>query len=218
MNRAAGTVLGCRWPGLGVGLVEQGRGEGVGKGGPHWAGEYMIETETRLPARQLVATNTASFPNETAEYRKARNELLVEEIELRRHIERVSAQRRALPLGGAIPRDFEFVSATGPVRLSSSFGDKDTLMVYSVMFGPARATPCPMCTSFLSSWNGTAMNLRQRCALVVTARSEIGRLVEFKRRLGFDNLPFCSDPSSDYTRAYVNPDDLDVPGFSIFSR
>jgi hypothetical protein len=28
-----------------------------------------------------------------------------------------------------------------------------------------------MCTSFLNSWNGTAVNLRERVAMVVTARS-----------------------------------------------
>ena len=50
-----------------------------------------------VPAGELVAGNPARFPNESAEYRKARNALLVEEIELRRHISRVAAQRRALP-------------------------------------------------------------------------------------------------------------------------
>src|SRR5271168_5380304 len=88
--------------------------------------EYMAEMQTLLPARQLAATNTAHFPNENAAYRKARNELLVEEIELRRNIERVAAQRRALPPGGEVPKDFEFISESGPVRLSSLFGERNT--------------------------------------------------------------------------------------------
>jgi predicted dithiol-disulfide oxidoreductase (DUF899 family) len=37
------------------------------------------------------------FSNESPEYRLARQALLAEEIELRRHIERVAEQRRALP-------------------------------------------------------------------------------------------------------------------------
>ena len=61
----------------------------------------MTDTQTLAPARQLAETNKARFPNESAEYRAARNALLVEEIELRRHIERVASQRRALPAGGA---------------------------------------------------------------------------------------------------------------------
>ena len=137
----------------------------------------MTDTQSLVPARQLAATNTARFPDETPEYRTARNALLVEEIELRRHIERVAAQRRALPAGGRLPADFELVSEGGPVRLSALFGDKETLMIYSMMYGPQRQAPCPMCTSFLNSWNGTAINLRERVAMAVTARSPIDRLI-----------------------------------------
>jgi predicted dithiol-disulfide oxidoreductase (DUF899 family) len=178
----------------------------------------MADSKTLTPAEQLAATNMAHFPNESAAYRTARNALLAEEIELRRQLERVAAQRRALPIGGEIPHDVEFVSETGPVQLSGLFGDKDTLMVYSMMFGPQRKAACPSCTSFLTSWNGTAVNLRERAAIVVTARSPVERLVEFKRQRGLENLPFVSDPSGEYTRTYVNAEDADVPGFSVFMR
>ena len=178
----------------------------------------MPTSQTLVSADELVATNTAHFPNESVEYRTARNALLAEEIELRRHVERVAAQRRALPAGGEIPKAYEFVSESGPATLSDLFGDKETLMVYSMMFGPQRKAPCPSCTSFLTSWNGTATNLRERVALAVTARSPIERLVEYRRQRGFDKLPFVSDVSGEYTRTYVNADDADVPGFSVFTR
>jgi predicted dithiol-disulfide oxidoreductase (DUF899 family) len=178
----------------------------------------MSDSQTLVPAQQLAATNQVHFPNESAEYRAARNKLLVQEIELRRQIERVAAQRRALPTGGQISKDFELISETGPTRFSSLFGDKETLMVYSMMYGPQRKAPCPMCTSFLNSWNGTAINLRERVAIAVTARSPIERLIEYKRQRGLANLPFFSDLGGEYTRTYVNPDDADVPGFSIFTR
>ena len=146
----------------------------------------MTDRETLAAARQLAETNKAHFPNESAEYRAARNALLVEEIELRRHIERVASQRRALPAGGEIPQDFELVSEHGARSLLGAFGDKETLLVYSMMYGPQRKAPCPMCTSFLSSWNGTAVNLRQRVAIAVTARSPIERLIAYKKQRGFD--------------------------------
>ncbi|MBC8068599.1 MAG: DUF899 family protein, partial [Deltaproteobacteria bacterium] len=57
------------------------------------------------------------MPGESAEYRVARDALLREEIELRGHLERVAAQRRALPPGG-IAQDYAFVGENGPVRLS----------------------------------------------------------------------------------------------------
>ena len=74
----------------------------------------MADTHTLVPARQLAETNTARFPNESTEYRAARNALLVEEIELRRHIERVASQRRALPPGGRLPLDFELSPRQAP--------------------------------------------------------------------------------------------------------
>jgi predicted dithiol-disulfide oxidoreductase (DUF899 family) len=171
-----------------------------------------------VPAQQLAARNKSRFPNESPEYRAARHALLVEELELRRHIERVAAQRRSLPPGGLLPQDFEFTGESGPVRLSQLFGDKRTLLLYSMMFGPERKAPCPVCTSFLTSWNGTAVNLRERVAIAVSARSPIERLKEFKQQRGLANLPFFSDTSGDYTRTYVHPEDADVPGFSVFVR
>jgi predicted dithiol-disulfide oxidoreductase (DUF899 family) len=178
----------------------------------------MHDMKKLVPAQDLAATNQAHYPNESAEYRAARNELLVEEIELRRQLERVASQRRALPVGGEIPQDFLLASETGPVRFSSLFGDKRTLLIYSMMYGPQRPAPCPMCTSFLNAWNGTAVNLRQRVAVAVTARSPIERLIDYKNQRGFTNLRFISDGSGEYTRTYVNPEDADVPGFSVFSR
>jgi predicted dithiol-disulfide oxidoreductase (DUF899 family) len=178
----------------------------------------MADAPALIPAEQLAGKNKAHFPHETSEYRSARNALLVEEIELRRHLERVASQRRALPTGGAIPQDFEFVSETGPVRISSLFGDKATLMVYSMMFGLQRKSPCPSCTSFLSSWNGTAVNLRERAAIAVTSRSPIERLSDYKTHRGFVNLPFFSDTAGEYTRIYVSAEDADIPGFSVFTK
>lgn len=178
----------------------------------------MADATTLAPAKQLADTNQAHFPNESAAYRIARNALLAEEIELRRQLERVAQQRRALPAGGEVPQDFAFAAESGPVRLSQLFGNKKTLLIYSMMFGPQRKAACPSCTSFLNSWNGTAINLRERAAIAVSARSPIERLKEFKEQRGFANLPFVSDGTGDYTRAYVSAEDADIPGFSVFTR
>ena len=60
----------------------------------------MADSIQLAPAAELAKKNGVRFPNESAEYRQARDALLAEEIELRRHIERVAEQRRALPPGG----------------------------------------------------------------------------------------------------------------------
>ena len=161
----------------------------------------MTDNAILIPAAELAAKNKAHFPNESPEYRQARNALLAEEIKLRRHIERVAALRRALPPGGVIPEDYIFEGHDGAVRISQLFGDKDTLLyltrtpsfIYSMMFGPPRERACPMCTAMLTSWEGTARNLRERVALAVTARSPIERLLEFKKERGWQNLQIYSD-------------------------
>jgi predicted dithiol-disulfide oxidoreductase (DUF899 family) len=178
----------------------------------------MVDNTILATAAELAAKNKAHFPNESPENRRARNALLAEEIELRRHIERVAALRRALPPGGEIPEDYAFESSNGAVRVSQLFGDKDTLVIYSMMFGPQRERACPMCTAMLTSWEGTARNLRERVALAVTARSPIERLLDFKKERGWQNLQMYSDVKGDYTRAYVSADDGDMPGLSVFTR
>jgi len=178
----------------------------------------MSYKSTLVPAPQLVAKNQAHLPGESPAYRTARNALLIEEIELRRHLERVASLRRALPPGGVLPQDFSFAAVTGQVQLSQLFGEHDTLMVYSMMYGPQRTAPCPSCTSFLNAWNGTAFNLRERVAIAVTARSPIERLAEYRAQRGYSHLPFYADTSGDYTRAYVSGTDADMPGLSVFVR
>lgn len=171
-----------------------------------------------IPARELAARNKVRFPNESADYRAARNALLAEEIELRRHIERVAEQRRALPLGGAIPKDYDLVGENGPAKFSDLFGEKQTLAVYSFMYGPARKRPCPMCASLLSAWNGEARDIEQNIALCAVARSPIERLLRFREERGWNDLRLYSDMSGDYTRDYVSADDEDMPAFNVFAR
>lgn len=178
----------------------------------------MSATEPLKPAKELAAANGVRFPNESADYRRARDALLAEEIELRRHIERVAQQRRELPPGGVLPKDYELVGEDGPVKFSQLFGRHPSLAVYSYMFGPQRKQPCPMCTSLLSAWDGEAEDVMQRVGLAVVARSPIERLLAFKKERGWRRLLLYSDVSGDYTRDYVSADDADVPAFNVFTR
>jgi predicted dithiol-disulfide oxidoreductase (DUF899 family) len=171
-----------------------------------------------IPAKELVAKNTAHFPNESDEYRAARNALLAEEIELRRHIERVAEQRRALPPGGKVTKDYRFQGEYAPMSLAELFGNKQTLVIYSYMFGPKRQRPCPMCTSQISAWEGEAKDIEQRVAFAIVARSPIERLIAFKKERGWRDIKLYSDTSGDYTRDYVSADEADIPAFNVFTR
>lgn len=180
----------------------------------------MTSSTTLVPAEELVRRNGWSMPNESPEYRRARDALLAEEIELRRHIERVAEMRRALPEGGAVSKAYRFEGAEGEVDFSGLFGDRSTLVAYSYMFGPQRERPCPMCTSLISAWHGEARDMGQRISLVVIARSPYARLVQFAKERGWKDIRLYSDLTGAYSRDYhaIGPDDSDEPAINVFTR
>ncbi|MEF0941139.1 DUF899 family protein [Rhizobium sp. BR 362] len=180
----------------------------------------MINEDGYTPAAELAQRNGARFPNESSEYRQARNALLAEEIELRRHIERVAAQRRALPPGGMVKKRYQFISPDGPVGFEDLFDDKETLLIYSYIFGPERARPCPMCTSFLSAIEGEILDIEQRMAIAVVARSPIERLLDFRTERRWQNLPLYSDSTGEYSRDYraLGANGNDNAAVNVFTR
>src|ERR1700674_715239 len=160
------------------------------------------KTETLTPAAKLARDNPVRIPKESAVYRAARRALLAEEIELRRHIERVAAKRRALPAGGKVTGDYRFMGEDGPADFAGLFAGKETLAAYSYMFGPQRERACPMCTNMLGAWEGNAADIGQRISLVVVARSPIERLAAWKRERGWKNLRLYSDLNDNFSRDY----------------
>src|ERR1700754_3787277 len=180
----------------------------------------MSRSTTLKSAAELARAAGMRFPNESAEYRRAREALLIEEIELRRHIERVAEQRRALPPGGEVLKPYDFEGEQGPASFADLFGNKTTLVVYNYMFGPQRERPCPMCTSLLSAWDGEVPDIMQRVALAVVARSPIARLTAFKRERGWHYLPLYSDISGEFSRDYhaLTKDGGDDAAFNVFTR
>jgi predicted dithiol-disulfide oxidoreductase (DUF899 family) len=152
------------------------------------------------------------FPNESGEYRAARDALLRAETELTRQVEAVAAQRRRLPAGGDMPEDYIFTeSSAGPagaasaaqqVSMSELFGGHDCLLLYSFMFSAEMAQPCRMCTSLLDSLDGAAPDLTQRAAFAVVGKSPAGRLAAFARDRGWMNLRLVSSEGTTYNRDY----------------
>lgn len=148
------------------------------------------------------------FPNESLEYRDARDYLLQQEVALRREMEEVARIRRRLPLGGKIPEDyvFEEISESGEtrkVRMSELFQPGlDSLMIYSYMFGPEKKEPCHMCTPLLQSLNGAARHINQRIPLVIVAESSAERLNAAKTQYGLENHRLISCAGNSYNTAY----------------
>ncbi len=170
------------------------------------------------------------FPNENDEYRTARNMLLLAEIELRKNIEEVANLRRILPLGGVIKEDYTFEKmadslnnekVTDHVRFSELFSDnKNTLAIYSFMYGPDMEKACPSCTSILDGLNGSALHIKQRINFAVVAKSPIQRIREWASIRGWHNLQLLSSEKNNYNADYFaqTNDGSQMPILNIFVK
>ena len=197
------------------------------------------------PASDLAKKNTLRFPNESDRYRQARNALLAEEIELKRHMERVAAQRRGLPPGGLASEDYVF-EGLGPDGKASKFRllelfapGKTTLVTYSFMFprypkddrpGPAAGatarlrredSPCPSCTAFLDSLDGVGEHLDAAgLNFVVVAEAPLEQLLAFAQDRQWRSLRLLSSAGSNFKRDYnaETPEGHQMPMMTVFQR
>jgi len=162
----------------------------------------------------MPSLHDVRFPGESDESRQARDQLLSEEIELRRQIEALAARRRALPLGGEITTDYEFqewddaAGAPRTVRMSELFeGDKDTLYLYSFMVVPESqglwfVGPCPHCTSIIDAVDGDVPHILQRANFAVCSIAPIERFRAHAQTRGWRNARLLSSADNTYNLDY----------------
>ncbi len=153
---------------------------------------------------------STTFPNESAEYRAARDALLEQEIELRRVTEAVAEARRALPPGGVVPENYVFdaMDPTGKpttVTFLDLFAPgKDSLFVYNMMFprSPEEDLPCPSCTQFLDAFDGVADHARQRINVAIVVKTALPRALAHAETRGWRHLRFVSSAHNTFNRDY----------------
>jgi predicted dithiol-disulfide oxidoreductase (DUF899 family) len=185
-----------------------------------------------------------SFPNESPEYRRARDQLLADEVALRRHMEAVAVARRALPPGGAVREDyvFETIGADGEaasIKLSELFGDHDAILMDQMMFprwstddrAPAahgetakltlKGQPCPSCVALVDQLNAAAPHFEAAGGrFYVVAKTRIENLAALARDRGWTNLRLLSAAGSSFKRDYgsENENDEQLPVTTVFKR
>jgi predicted dithiol-disulfide oxidoreductase (DUF899 family) len=185
-----------------------------------------------------------TFPGESTEYRRERDRLLDDEIELRRAMERVAATRRRLPPGGVVPQDYVFQGAGADgtpteVRLSELFAPgKDSLVTYSFMFPrhpgddrpgprdgqsallPLADGPCPSCTALLDQLDGAAEHVSDRVNFVAVAKAPLPRVLVFAEERGWRRLRLVSSEGNTFKRDYhgESADGAQQPMLNVFHR
>jgi predicted dithiol-disulfide oxidoreductase (DUF899 family) len=166
------------------------------------------------------------WPNESPEYRAARDELLQAEVALRRQEEAVAELRRALPLGGRLEQDYELDAPSGPVRFSELFADgKDTLYLYSFMFIPGEQglpleVACPSCTSIIDGLDGALWHLLDRVNVAIVAKAPIEQFAAWGSERGWRFAPLYSSARSSFNRDYnaESEEGGQLPVAHVFTR
>lgn len=185
-----------------------------------------------------------TFPDESLEYRAARDRLLAREIELRRAMEAVAAARRDLPPGGLVPTDYVFDCAgrdgsPSRVKLSELFvAGKNSLVLYSFMFPrdpsdlspgpvdgptaelPLAEGPCPSCTGLIDQLHGAAEHVSQLVNLAIVAKAPLQRVQAFAAERGWSRLRFLSSATNTYNRDYHTESSAQIqrPMLTVFHR
>jgi predicted dithiol-disulfide oxidoreductase (DUF899 family) len=178
-----------------------------------------------------MMTIAVKLQGEKDVYRELRDRLLEAEIALKDQRESVAVLRRQLPMGPAVETDYVF--REGPaeirdesparfkdVRLSELFAPgKDRLIVDHMMWEPNDKSPCPMCTMWADGYNAIAPHISQKANFVLVAKVEIGKLRDWARQQGWDQIRLLSSGQSSFNADFHVEDERGQhPGVSAFNR
>ena len=186
-----------------------------------------------------------TFPNESSEYRAARNALLQREAALAREMETIAGERRALPPGPVVHDDYLF-DAWGEdgklikVRISELFRQgSDTLLFFHYMFPrnsederpkvagaslanlPREKGPCPSCTLLLDQWDCVLPYLEgAHISFPAVTKAPIEHVMAFARDRGWRNVTLVSAANNSFKRDFHGEDENgeQEPILTIFHR
>jgi predicted dithiol-disulfide oxidoreductase (DUF899 family) len=143
------------------------------------------------------------YPNESREYRDARDRLLKDEQDLVAKVKSVAEKRRQLPAGGEL------------------LGDKNTLLLYSFMFGPGWDNPCLSCTSLMDGFDRSWYQVSRDASFAAIAKAPAARIHAWAKQRGWSQIPLVSGFESTYQADYKcqgDSDDMQLPVMHVFAR
>jgi predicted dithiol-disulfide oxidoreductase (DUF899 family) len=131
-----------------------------------------------------------------AEWLDARRQHLAHEKELTKHYDRITAERRRLPMV-RLEKDYVFDGASGKRQLRDLFEGRRQLIVYHFMFDPAWDKGCPGCTGFVDALGDLSMLNERNTTFVLISRAPLPKLEGYKTQRGW-NCTWYSSFGSDF--------------------
>lgn len=166
------------------------------------------------------------YPNESKAYRDARDALLKDEKELLDKTKAVAAKRRMLPDGGPLKEDYVFQWANEGkvgqrVNFSELFGGKNSLLLYSFMFGPNWDKPCPSCTSLMDGFDRSWYAVSRDAAFAGVAKAPAEKIDAWAKQRGWSQIPLLSGYESSFQKDYKcqgETDDMQQASMFVFKK
>ena len=167
------------------------------------------------------------------EWLVARKDLLAKEKAFDHERDRLTEARRRLPLV-KVEKEYVFDGPQGAVTLRDLFEGRRQLIVYHLMFEPARSTACKHCSCVMDNIAGALIHLAARdTSFAAISRAPITKIEAFKKRMQW-TFPWMSSFKNDFNYDYhvtldsekdstvynYQPFDFygEMPGLSVFFR
>jgi predicted dithiol-disulfide oxidoreductase (DUF899 family) len=151
------------------------------------------------------------------EWQAARKTLLAHEKEVTKQRDRVSAERRRLPMV-KLEKTYTFDGPEGKRTLFDLFDGHHQLIVYHFMFDPAWEKGCDGCTGLVNEMGDLSMLPARDTQFVLISRAPLAKLQAYKASKGWDQLWYSSFGSDFNYDFQVTTDTGETHGLSVFFR
>ena len=166
-----------------------------------------------------MTTQDAAHPKIVSrdEWLIARETLLAHEKELTKHQDKISAERRRLPMV-KIDKTYTFKGSDGKYSLYDLFDEHNQLIVYHFMFDPSWDDGCMGCTGFVNDLGDLSELQVRNTQFVIISRAPLEKLLANKERMGWKR-PWYSAFDTDFNQDFeVTVDGGERHGLSVFFR
>ncbi|MES2695166.1 MAG: DUF899 domain-containing protein [Verrucomicrobiota bacterium] len=157
-----------------------------------------------MNAKNTATASASTLPHPPIasrdQWRSARLKLLGDEKEVTKHHDRVSAERRRLPMV-KLEKDYVFDGPKGKVSLGELFEGRPQLIVYHFMFDPKWEKGCPGCTGLVDALGDLSLLEERQTTFVLISRAPLAKLEAYKKERGWDRTwvsSFGSDFNYDF--------------------
>jgi predicted dithiol-disulfide oxidoreductase (DUF899 family) len=125
-----------------------------------------------------------------------RKKLLAHEKELTKHLDRINAERRRLPMV-KIEKNYVFEGSNGKQSLKALFESRRQLIVYHFMFDPTSDKGCPGCTGYADALGDLSLLNDRDTTFVLVSRAPLAKLEAYKAQRKW-RVPWVSSFGSDF--------------------